>query len=245
MQQSDYRSRVYDHYVHSRTTSLAPLTIAGLAGRAPYLNHLIRNYFPAERSATLLDLGCGHGTLVHFARQAGYRNITGVDRSPEQVFEASRLGIDGVRLGDLVDTLAGIAACSQDAIITFDVIEHFKREELLSLVDGVARALKPGGTWIIHVPNAEAPLFGRVRYGDITHEQAFTSVSIAQLLLASGFRKVECYEDAPVIHGVRSAIRAALWGVCRSLLRVYLAVETGDTGRSAIFTQNLLAVATK
>ena len=38
----------------------------------------------------------------------------------------------------------------------------------------MCRALKPGGRWILHTANAESPFYGRVRYGDITHEQAFT-----------------------------------------------------------------------
>ena len=100
-------------------------------------------------------------------------------------------------------------------------------------------------TWIIHVPNGESPFGGRSRFGDFTHEQAFTRGSLTQLLLASGFATVACYEDAPAAHGAKSRLRALLWRLIRLALRLYLAVETGDTGRNAIFSQNLLAVAVK
>jgi len=237
----DYRARIYDHYVHARTTSLAPATLSGFTSQEPYLLKVIREHFPRDRDADILDLGCGHGVLIYFARRAGYSRIVGVDRSPEQVAEARRLEIDGVREGDLMATLEELPDASQDAIIAFDVIEHFTREELLPLVDEVRRVLKPGGKWLIHTPNGESPFFGRIRYGDMTHEQAFTATSMGQLLLSSGFQSLYCYEDTPVVHGLMSAFRYSIWIVLRGMLRFYLAAETGQA-HGAILTQNFLIV---
>ena len=76
---TDYRSRLYQHYVHARQQSLALDTLEGLKPRVPFLDRLIREHFPQDGSAAILDLGCGHGALVHLAQQAGYRNIRGVD----------------------------------------------------------------------------------------------------------------------------------------------------------------------
>lgn len=238
-----YRTRIYTHYVQAREQALAPETLAGLAPRSHALRRLIEQHFPADRTAAVLDLGCGHGALLHFAREAGYTNLRGVDGSPEQVAAARRLGIDGVEEGDLRDTLAAQPDASLDVVIAFDVIEHFTRDELLPFVDEVRRVLKPGGRWIIHVPNGESPFGGRMRYWDLTHELAFTRTSLAQLLLASGFAEVRCFEDQPVVHGAKSALRWALWQGFRGLLRLYIAAETGDAGGGHIFSQNLLAVA--
>ena len=244
MHQSDYRSRIYDYYVHARTESLAPATLEAMGSRAPYMRRMIAQHFPADRDSRILDLGAGHGTLVHFAREAGYRNVLGVDRSPEQVAEARRLGIAGVEEGDLMDTMASLAPDSQDVVVAFDVIEHFTRNELLPFADEVRRVLKPGGRWIIHTPNAESPFFGRIRYGDLTHEQAFTSTSIGQLLLSSGFSSLRSFEDTPIAHGMASTGRLLVWKAIRALLRLYIAAETGSTA-PAIFTQNFLTVAVK
>lgn len=240
-----YRTRVYSHYVQARERALAPETLSGLAPRSHALRRLIRHHFPADRSAAVLDLGCGHGALLHFARQAGYNKLRGVDGSPQQVAAARSLGIEGVEEGDLRDALADQADTSLDVVVALDVLEHFSRDELLPFVDEVRRVLRPDGRWIIHVPNGESPFFGSIRYGDLTHELAFTRASLAQLLLASGFAEVRCFEDQPVIHGVRSALRWLLWQSFRGLLRVYIAVETGDAGGGHIFSQNLLAVAQK
>ena len=240
-----YRTRIYTHYVQAREQALAPETLAGLAPRAHALRQLIRRHFPADKNVAVLDLGCGHGALLHFACEAGYTNLRGVDGSPQQVAAAQRLGIEGVAEGELRDTLAAQADASLDVVIAFDVIEHFTRDELLPFVDEVHRVLKPGGRWIIHVPNGESPFFGSIRYGDLTHEMAFTRTSLSQLLLSSGFSDVRCYEDAPVVHGAKSALRWLLWKGFRGVLRLYIAAETGDASNAHIFSQNLLAVARK
>jgi len=240
-----YRDRIYSQYLRSCGIAPDPLGEVSLASRAPTLRRIVRRHFPASLDARILDLGCGHGAFVHFIREAGYRNVVGVDRSPEQVAEALKLGVEGVREGDLVETLQNLPAESQDVVIAFDVIEHFTKPELLSFIDEVRRVLKPAGRWIIHAPNGESPFVGAVLYGDFTHEQAFTRASLSQLLLASGFDRVECYEDRPHTKSLIGVARRALWSVFRTILLLYLAAETGESGRGRILSQNLLAIAIK
>lgn len=240
-----YRGRIYGQYVTARFAPLAPTTLDGLRPRAAYFRKLIRDHFPTDRSATILDLGCGYGALLHYARAAGYLRLEGIDRSHEQVAAARRLGIAGVAVGDLMEAVSSMADASRDAVVTLDVLEHFKKDELLHFVDEVWRVLRSGGRWIIHAPNGESPFCGRIRYGDLTHELAFTRDSVSQLLFSSGFTHVKCYEDAPALHGIKSAARWLLWQGIRAGLRLWLAVETGDTGRRAIFSQNFLVVAFK
>jgi cyclopropane fatty-acyl-phospholipid synthase-like methyltransferase len=192
----------------------------------------------------ILELGCGAGPFMYFAQQAGYR-VRGVDASREQVAAARRLGIPGVEEGDLLQTLRSLPDESQDVVICFDVIEHFRKEELLEFSDEIWRVLRKGGKWIIHVPNGESPFFGKVFYGDFTHEQAFTRFSIKQLVLSSGYHQVVCFEDAPIPHGLKSCLRWAMWKVIRGVLRVWLTVETGTGGSDSIFSQNFVAVAEK
>jgi 2-polyprenyl-3-methyl-5-hydroxy-6-metoxy-1,4-benzoquinol methylase len=238
-----YRTRIYASYVNARNSSLAPASLNALRPRAPYFKRMIRRYFPENRQSAILDLGCGHGALIHFARQTGYANIRGVDASPKQIAVARELGIANVEQGDVLNAVAALADASQDCIVTFDLIEHFTRDELTGLVDEVRRVLKPGGRWIIHAPNGESPFAGRILFGDLTHELAFTRTSIAQVLLSSGFSSVMCYEDAPIPHGLKSSVRWVLWKMIRTLLRLYIAAETGDFGGKHIFTQTFLAVA--
>ena len=209
------------------------------------LKKIIRNHFPKNKKASILDLGCGHGAFIHFIREAGYTDVIGVDRSPEQIKEANRLGIKGISQSDLMETLYSLTGECKDVIISFDVIEHFTKSELLPFVDEVFRTLKKGGIWIIHTPNAESPFFGKVFFGDFTHEIAFTRTSISQLLKSSGFNGVSCYEDTPVPHGVKSSTRYFLWKCIRGILRFYLTVENHAGKKECIFTQNFLTIAEK
>ena len=231
-------------------------------GPEHYVRKFVDEYLPPDKEASVLDLGCGNGVLVYFARQAGYRNVKGVDASASQVRSAREMGIDGIEerevsaLGyawkisgkggrDVFSALAERPEGSEDTIIAFDLLEHFDKAESLAFCDEVARVLKKGGKLILHVPNGESPFVGRTRYGDITHEQAFTWFSIEQLLRAAGFSTVSCYEDHIAVHGLKSGVRSLLWGLTRRVLRFVVAVETGDGGSAAIFTQNLIAVAVK
>ena len=201
-------------------------------------------HFPENHNARILEIGCGHGALIHYAKEMGYENMKGVDVSLEQVEEAWKLGLkDNIKQEDLMETLRKSSGESYDIIIALDVIEHMTKGELLDLIEELHRVLCSGGKLILHMPNAASPFFGRVRYGDYTHEQAFTQSSLSQLLITYGFSEVKCFEDTPIVHGAKSAIRWGLWKVTHTIFRMALVAETGTSNE--IFTQNFLAVASK
>lgn len=241
----NYRERVYQDYVTARHESFAPQTIEGFAPRAPYLRRVIRDHFPRDRASRILELGCGHGIFLHFIREAGYANVTGIDRSPEQVAVAKQLGIDGVVQGDFMASVSAMPDACLDVLIAHDVIEHLTQDEAIALADQASRVLARNGVFVLHTINADSPFFGANRYGDFTHEMAYNRASMGQLLMSCGFPRVDCFEDAPIVHGLKSTVRLILWKVLRSGLRLFNAVETGDTGRNAVLTRNFLTVATK
>ena len=241
----NYRDRIYSSYVTSRDIPLAPRTLQGLSPRLPYFRAMIQKHLPDNRGSSILDLGCGHGAFLYALQQENYRNARGVDDSPQQVEAAERLGIEGVRQGTVMGELAHTADASLDVVVAFDLIEHLTKTEIIPLTDEVRRVLRSGGRWLIHAPNAEGPFSGVMRHWDFTHEIAFTRTSLIQLLSSSGFSNVRCFEDRPIPHGLKSATRALLWQALRFGLLSYVAVETGRIDRGAVFTQNLLAVATR
>lgn len=241
-----YREKIYRRYSSDRIGRLAPDSVDGFAPRAPYFRKLIREHFPAVRSAAILEVGCGHGALLHFVREAGYVNASGIDDSPEQVHEAQRLGVPQVRRANVAEYLRMLPEQSLDVVVAFDVLEHFTKDELCELVGEFYRVLKHDGRLISHQPNAEGPFGSFMRHWDFTHETAFTRQSIAQLLLSGSFRKVSSYEDKPVVHGVKSLIRYLVWQfVLRQIYRFARIVETGSCDAEAIFTLNFLTVAEK
>jgi SAM-dependent methyltransferase len=242
---ADFRDLVYARYrAAGPARAAAPEGLLGAGGEA-FLAEVVRRHFPPSRDARILDLGCGAGFLLRAARRAGYAQSAGIDASPEQVALAARLGIAGVAQGDLRAHAAGLAPSSLDAVLAFDVLEHLTKEESFALAGAVHRALAPGGRFVLHTVNAESPFFGRVRYGDVTHLEAFTRESLDQLLGLAGFAAVRCHEDRPAVHGIASALRRLAWPVLRAPLVAFLVAESGPAAGRAILSQNLLCVATK
>ena len=130
-----------------------------------------------------------------------------------------------------------------DPVLFGDVLEHLERQELFDLLDEVHRVLRPGGLCLIHVPNGEGIFGMEIRFGDLTHVQAFTQNSARQLLSATGFSQIRCYEERPVVHGIISLVRGVLWALGTLPFRLLLAAETGST--KAILSENLLIRAIK
>lgn len=243
---NDYRAKIYEHYTNAAQAN-APVStiISGLDENRPYYCRIISRYFPANRSASILDLGCGFGALIRHSREAGYTNVSGVDISPVQVAIAKQLGIESVSEADISQTLSSLPGNAYDAIVMFDVVEHFRTEEIFDLAEDVFRALRKGGKWILRVPNAEAPFAARMRYGDLTHQQLFTPDSCVQLLTTAGFVRVACYEDTDTIHNLKSLLRATMFNAMKAWLHLWLSVETGGVARGAIFSQNFIGLGIK
>ena len=74
----------------------------------------------------------------------------------------------------------------------------------------VRRVLSPGGLCVGHAPNAGGIFGSMIRYGDLTHEQAFTPSSIRQMFRSLGYAEAESFEDKPEVHGLMSALRRAI-----------------------------------
>lgn len=239
-----YRERLYQHYLENHRGVDIDLARKGLQGAAPYLRRLISRHLPEDRNAKIVDLGCGYGALLYWLRQAGYRNLEGVDRSPEQVQGAHALGLDFVQQADIMAYLESRQHESCDVVIAFDVLEHLSKYEALSFADQVFRVLQRGGLFLLHTPNGEG-IFSATAYGDFTHELILTPGSAGQLLRSAGFCNVSSYEDVPVVHGIVSAMRFVIWKIFKSLMRIAYAAETGNASGDLILTQNFLIVATK
>jgi SAM-dependent methyltransferase len=237
-----WKETLYQAYVSSGQVkdSNAPPE-AYLKPRQAYLEAVIRRHFPIDRAARILDIGCGHGALLYFLHAAAYRNLGGVDGSQEQVALARRLGIPGVEHGEGLRFLRGREAGSADVICLFDVLEHLTRQEAFDLLLEVRRVLSPAGLCIGHAPNAEGIFGARVRYGDLTHEQAFTASSLRQMFGALRFGTVRCFEDKPAVHGIKSLTRRVIWEVGTAPVRLLFAAEAGTT--ACVLSQNLLFVA--
>ena len=83
--------------------------------------------------------------------------------------------------GDAIEFLRAHAA-EYDLVTAFDVVEHFRKDELFDFLDALFGALRPEGRAIFQTPNAESPWGMAVFYGDLTHEMAFDPKSLSHAL---------------------------------------------------------------
>lgn len=241
---ASWKHRLYANYVSSgQAGAFTASAEQTFRPRKAYIQHLVARYFPSDRSAEILDLGCGHGAFLYFLAKAGYTRARGVDTSPEQIGKAREFGITTAQCQPAFEYISGLQGESLDMVLLFDILEHLERQELFDLLDEVRRVLRPGGVCLIHVPNGEG-LFGmRIRFGDLTHVQSFTQNSVRQLLTTVGFSQVRSHEERPVVHGLASLARRVLWELGTLHLRLLFAAETGST--KIMLSQNLLVQAMK
>ena len=111
------------------------------AAFVPVLGEAVVDLLAPRRGERILDLGCGDGALTERLVAAG-AVVQGVDLSPELVSVALRRGLS-VRLGD-GQRLAEVGA--YDAVFSNAAL-HWMREAG-AVVDGVFRALRPGGRFV-------------------------------------------------------------------------------------------------
>jgi SAM-dependent methyltransferase len=141
---------------------------------------------PGER---VLDLGCGDGTLTVQLISSGCA-VIGVDASPEMVEAARRLGIDA----RVMDGRALQFEREFDAVFSNAAL-HWMTEPA-SVVDGVWRALRPGGRFVGefgargNVARIRAALFDVLARHDIPALEPWyfpTAEEYADLLAQRGF----------------------------------------------------------
>jgi len=239
---AEFKTRLYDHYLTQHVLLNAESVKIALAQRFPYLRWMIASCMPPDRTARILDLGCGYGAILLALREAQYRSVTGVDVSSEQVELARHLGLEDVHCQDVNAFLRGVPDETYNVVIAFDILEHFTKPDLLALMDNLHRILAPGGRLIVHVPNGEGLFPGAVLYGDLTHELAFTRSSLRQLAGTASFGVLAVKEEAPIVHGLFSLIRSLIWHTGSFFLRLLSVAETGEGFRSRPLSCNLLAV---
>jgi SAM-dependent methyltransferase len=232
----NFRDRLYQSYVVSQVR----FDPKDLARRRPYLSSIVRRFIPPNKAIRIVDLGCGYGAVLQVLQEQGYLNSSGVDTSPQQVELAAKLGIKGVSIGGIVEYLHGIESGSVGVAIVFDVLEHLTRDELFEIGDEIHRVLVPGGICLVHAPNADGLRGASIRYGDLTHERAFTRGSLEQFASVVGMEMTGAYEEAPVVHGVKSFVRYAIWKVGTFPIRLLAVAETG--AKPQCLSANFLAV---
>jgi SAM-dependent methyltransferase len=127
--------------------------------------HLIEAVGPLS-GRTVLDVGCGWGTLSRIFRDCGAR-VTGVDIVPETIAELQRRHPEvDWRVVDAQDERQIAELGEFDAAVAVEVLQYI---DFAAAVTDLWRHVSPGGRLVGCVPNAECPIALRVRerYGGL------------------------------------------------------------------------------
>lgn len=238
MIQPDYRARVYASYTTEMVPFFFSYSEADYARNSVSICRRLRGWLPQKPESKCLDLACGAGQILFMLKQAGYTDIIGVDISSQQVQTAKRIW-PHVLEANAIDFLRTHVE-EYDLVTAYDLVEHFRKDELFEFLDALYGALRAGGRVILQTPNAESPWGMMRRYGDLTHELAFVPNSLEHALSLAGFVGFEARECGPYAHGLKSLIRLGLWKIIRSGLALWNLAECGSIG-SGIYTRVFVA----
>lgn len=127
----------------------------------------------------ILDIGCGDGTFLAMARDAGFDGL-GIDSAEQNIRACTTRGIDAVCESFPTEKLTGRRF---DTIVAIQVLEHLS--DPISFLRGCAEMLRPGGVLILHTPNARCFSF-RIMRG---HHRYFIPPEHLCLWSARGFKE--------------------------------------------------------
>ncbi len=204
--QEDYWKRFQDEQIGPSRHNLYIHVLEWLRALAPH-------------PGTLVDVGCGAGTLLAFCPQWGWKGI-GFDPSSAAVAYAQASGLDVSRLSWPPCSLADETA---DAITFINVLDHL-RAPFAALTEAW-RVLRPGGLLYIRVPNG--PVHARfisllsvvgLDHLAVMHLYAFGREAFVHHLPRLGF-VVEALRTAPPSQGDPYGQKGRLVAALRCSLR--------------------------
>jgi 2-polyprenyl-3-methyl-5-hydroxy-6-metoxy-1,4-benzoquinol methylase len=243
---TQYRNRLYKQYFSNLGLVDTSLEY-DINHRQYYNNYFLTRFLPEDKALTILDLGCGYGTILASLHGLGYSNLTGVDCSEEAInlWRSTNLDCKVIESGIIEFLEKSVREkLTWEVVLAFDILEHFCKDELVHILTLLKSIISPQGILVIKVPNAQSPaLSGTTVFGDFTHEVALTPVSLTQVLKACGFSRIESYEASPVPYTFISYIRFFLWKIVRYFYIFLYAVETGSFDSSMIWTRSFFSIA--
>lgn len=209
-----------------------------------YFSREIIPLLPTDKHVKILEIGCGNGSLIKAMLNEGYKDITGIDLSEEQVDIARKMGISQANCATAGEFLKGKSGV-YDVVLAIDVIEHFTKTELVEFLVMIQSALKPGGSVVFRTPNMDAPFTSLYSFGDFTHECLLNKSSALQLMKSVGFVQAQVLASMILVRGpFKEWVRRIIWGGVIIGIKTIL-FASGRTWKDAVFTPNLIITGKK
>jgi 2-polyprenyl-3-methyl-5-hydroxy-6-metoxy-1,4-benzoquinol methylase len=228
-----------------RTIAFEALNTAGFADPVRDNDPTYATLLPSDLNAKILDVGCGMGHFLKFLELKGYKNLYGVEISPEQV-ECCKANVTAhVVLTDSVIDHLMQQSQQWDCIVFKDVIEHVARAEVIPTLSAIFHSLRPGGLLLVETGNMASLTGTYLRHIDFTHESGFTEGSLRQVLRAVGFENVKVLPNKRPMHSWKSYALRLFQNLMHATLRFAYQLDRGWGAAPTIMSNLIIAVGLK
>jgi len=212
--------------VTTRETAAASLRVYGSVNPAVFERI-------SSAATSILDVGCGDGTLGRALKQRSNCRVTGITSSQEETRRAREV-LDEVVCADL-ETIDTSALGRFDAVVCSHVLEHLRDPR--RLLDRLRGCFTADGVLIVALPNPMlwrqrlAFAAGKFRYTaggimDDTHLRFYDWVTAQDLVRSAGYQVADAFADggcpgsrflpgpmARALDGWATALSPGLFGV--------------------------------
>ena len=198
-----------------------------------------------DKDVCVLEIGPGRGEFVKYLNDNEIKNIDIVDNDKEVLnFVKEKFYVTNAFLsGNLTSINNDLRKYS--VIILVQLLEHLPPKVYFSFIKTLYSKLKPNGSILIVVPNANNPLGLVERYGDLQHENSFTEQSLIDLVHGSGIDnynvEIKAYSIPPT--DILNVIRIMLQKVLHFFILAIMIINGGTYFK--IMTPNIALIIRK
>ena len=194
----------YQYQATARGIHGLPDVIRAAQDRTHIWKRIVAPWLPEDKGQPVAELACGHGSFLWWLKEQGFKQVTGVDSSKEQIEFARLIGATA-EIKDALSWLGEQSAGSQHALVAIDFLEHISKDDVMELLRQAHRVLAKGGRFILRYPNGDSPLVGMNLFNDITHVWTYTPNCLDTLARMHGFARTQFVDESEL------AIRDQRW----------------------------------
>jgi SAM-dependent methyltransferase len=152
--------------------------------------------FLKDLPGPVLDVGCGRGEFLRLLQAAGIP-ATGLESNPISAQACRQAGLD-VEIADALDALARRPGGKLGAVVAFQVVEHWRPEEIFRFLQEARRVTAPGGIVIAETINSDSLSAMRAFYLDPTHMRPVPPDALRFLAEAAGLTDLRIEYRSPL-----------------------------------------------
>lgn len=238
---SKYSCELFGNYRKSHVN----YTCISNDGRKKQFEKLYRDCYKSifkkvRKDANILEIGCNEGIMLSVLSDNGYRNLTGIDLSPDDLDIARRNLSQDIKLecADVFEYLSNKENV-YDVIFSKAVIEHIRKENVIGLIKICKKALNKGGILVIDVPNMDWLLASHERYMDFTHECGYNINSLGQIMR-------QCFGNCNLHYGNDKSVTNGIKGkVAKKILATLISWSIPCISEEAMFSRQIIGVSKK